>query len=445
MSSRRAAGSIDRLVRDRAVSKEARDWLIAAIDPFHDQELSVKGYPDLNISPSVVQLVKQSVTVSSPDSTPTANWNAHVFSLPIMDRVKVAPLTQLANTLSNQTGTTGILGTLSCTSSSSSANLPISTAEPLIDLSNYSASACRVIAMGYEIVNNTAEIYKQGQITAYRQPQTDGTSMATYQFTASTSPYAAIGAASLRTLSSPPATQAEAMLLSGSRQWAAAEGAYVPLTLSSSVLPVTDDATAGMIFDPDASFTSTTTLCSAWNNVISGSVCYTTVPTGPVVNFNTGGVFLTGLSPQTSFTVTLNAWIEVFPRTSDTALVVLASPSPRYDMVAQEIYSECLADMPVAVMVKENGLGDWFKNAVTKVSAWAGPALAAIPHPVAQGAAMALRGVNQMVERQPGYTAQAPPNSKLVSGCSEDEIAAIKALLREKRRAKKAKRAVKPQ
>jgi hypothetical protein len=164
---------------------------------------------------------------------------------------------------------------------------------------------------------------------------------------------------------------------------------------------------------------------------------------GPQQNQHTIGAFFTGLSNQSSLTVTLNCWIEYFPSPIDQSLVVLATPSPRYDLIAQEIYSEALADMPVGVMVKENGLGDWFKDTVAKVSSWAAPALSAVPHPLAQAAASAAKIAGNMARPN---SFMAPPNAKSVSQCSNEELlAALEQRDARKKAAKKTKKMTKRQ
>jgi len=71
---------------------------------------------------------------------------------------------------------------------------------------------------------------------------------------------------------------------------------------------------------------------------------------------------------------------------------VLAKPSCRADDAAIEMYSEVIRQMPVGVPQKMNGLGEWFSDAVSAASDFISPVLSAIPHPVAQGASMALKG-----------------------------------------------------
>jgi len=52
--------------------------------------------------------------------------------------------------------------------------------------------------------------------------------------------------------------------------------------------------------------------------------------------------------------------------------------------------------MPVGVPVSENGLGDWFADAVSTVADYVSPVLSAIPHPGTMAAGAALRAAGNI-------------------------------------------------
>jgi len=265
-------------------------------------------------------------------------------------------------------------------------------------------------------VNTTADLYKQGQCTAYRMPQPPAEGTDYILASGTSSPTGVTGSGSLYSLNVPPASTAQAFLLSGTRQWAAREGAYTIPTFSTSVLPPYGEPNTGFDFGVIKSPFVGASASSGFGDL----TLFT--QEAKHTNQNSTGVFLTGLSSSSTVTLTLNVYVEVFPSPYDTNLVVLAKPSPRYDLVAQEMYAECLADMPSSVMVKENGLGDWFKNAVSKVSQWASPVLSAIPHPLAQAAGAGLRAANGVLNprRNPAYRAVAPPSSLSVEELTQE-------------------------
>jgi len=407
MSTRKSDELVNRLVRDRILTAEGKEWLVCALDPFHDTQIKCCGYPDTNVSASVVQVVRQTAAVTAPTGV-TGTWDCNIFSLPIMDATPFDTATQSVsitgepqNELSAFHFTPGTLGPLNVASAASGTALPPLSATSLFDNSAYAGGAGRVIGTGFEITNTTAEIYKQGQAIAYRIPQPNDTSQ-TYILANSsvvTSPNIS-GAASLRTLNAPPQSAADAMLLAGSLQWAAAEGAYCVDTLTSPALPVVANNATGFIM-PDQPTAGTVLV----PHQLTTSLGNFALDSPQKMNeFNTTGVYLQGLSNQTSLQVTQITYIERFPAVSNVLeadLVVLAKPSPDYDLFAQELYSECLSNMPVAVMVKENSLGDWFKGAIQKVTSVVAPVLGLIPHPVAQGLSVAATGINRALNGKP--------------------------------------------
>jgi len=74
--------------------------------------------------------------------------------------------------------------------------------------------------------------------------------------------------------------------------------------------------------------------------------------------------------------------------------VVLARNSCRGDMIALDLYSEIVKEMPVGVPQRMNGMGEWFADAVSSAADFISPVLSAIPLPMAQtiGAGVKMAG-----------------------------------------------------
>jgi hypothetical protein len=399
MSVRRSEELLNNLVGSKVLTKEGKEWLIAAIDPFHDTEIKCSGYPDTNIGQSVVQCVKQTAVLTCP-STITGNWDCMIYSAPVWTDTPLNTATNPGGNILFQPPIP-ILSTLApinyCSAASGVDSFNAANSVNLFDLSAYDTGVSRVISQGFEVTNTTAEIYKQGQAIAFRVPQPVGVD-ADYTI-AGVLPGSMLGSGSLRTINSQPSSSEHAMLLSGSKQWAAAEGAYIPLVLNTPDVPAESSTASGIIFENNTAAGAGTVVCSLIANSVSTGLLYFATPQKHT-QFHTGGVLFQGLSNQSSLQVTYIAYIERFPSPENSLeadLVVLATPSPEYDIMALELYSQCISRMPVGVMVKENGLGDWFKGAVEKVTSIAAPVLGMIPHPAAQGLAIAARGVNQAV------------------------------------------------
>jgi hypothetical protein len=358
---RKIDSTLNALERNNMLTREGRAWLIAACDPFHDQDIAIAGYPDVLTAASVVQLVKQQVQITVPTSVASPNnWDCSIALFPqVTGNLVTIGTTIQPNGSFTGNGTTNTIsvGGLSWGAGPSGAALwpiagvgvPGTVQGGSLDAHGYVRGNGRLIGMGFELVNTTAELYKQGQLTAWRMPTTyteQNLSWTTtpQQFTATVTRF-------------PPGNIANAQLLFGSRSWAAAEGAYIVGRQNSTSNPP---------FLPSVKLLAYTSQ-DMQNNATD--TYYSPFPlNAPQINsdyyppFDTSGVHLTGLSYQTSLTVNVRWLFERIPSPLETDLVVLATPSSSYDALALELYTRCMQSMPAGVMLKENPLGEWFAN-----------------------------------------------------------------------------------
>jgi len=417
--SRKATSYLEALVQTKAISPKGKEWLVAAIDPFHDTDICCSGYPDMNNSASVVQLVKQTMTISCPAAITAGTWDCNIFCPPwptsqpmagsiIGDNIisqGVAPICSMGGVtaLTAQSGvSTGpfngaivnaaVMNMTNCTS----LGVPYT----------YFQGGARVIAQGFEVVNTTSALNQQGQVISYRQPQsfTNGTNYAIADPGFAT----LIGSGTYRNCQIWPGTPALAMLLPGSRQWHSKEGIYTVSTLNNTNMPCLGLDWTNPIIQNDDVDNAVDTICIVPQIVGVGLAAILESPAlMPLSNFNMNGAYFTGLSLQTTLQITYNCYVERFPGSQETDLVVLAQPSPQYDPLALELYSQALHDMPPGVMVKENGLGDWFMDVINKVSGFLSPILATNSNPIAKGVGALLPAVASSMS-----SFIAPPNTK---------------------------------
>lgn len=421
------------------VSQAGREWVTAAIDPYHDTALRICGYPDIEESPSISQVVKRTYTISKPTSAGSGNWDAHISSFPWLKAMDVNSFTETNNllvpTTTNITAGTGLGGLMVDTVPSTTPPTPTfqmvvagGSAPSWVSLDStdtqaFTVGVWRQIAHGFEVVNTTSELNIQGLVTSYAAPfpqRNTKSSSSVFAFVATTPPTIALGSLDVLNTSMCPTTPSAAMLLPGSRQWKAKEGAYIVPRLNNQDLAAGLDNTGIVVTsssDPVAPLF-----------VVGAGVTGVTVPPSLFVldnyvneasfitDFNWGGAYFTGLSSETTLTINEIRIFERFPSVqiaSDSQLVVLAQPSPKYDQQAMELYSVVSAMMPTGVPQKMNGIGEWFKEAVQEARNAIAPALAAIPHPLAQFAAGALRVGGSIADSynkpQPQPTALAVP------------------------------------
>lgn len=392
----------------KGLTSEGRDWFTLALDPFHDYQHPVAGYPDADSSHTVVSCFQYALDVSKPAGA-AGNWDAHVFSMPFVDG---CTLGQFGCTVANKTyaqnaGIQVPLGPISVFAADAGQPLwpttsvwaPTNFAYQTIDMTAQAgAGLSRVIGFGFEIVNTTAEIYKQGALTAYRMPQEPKMDVNIYYDVAGTT----VGQSYVYQYRALPSKSADAMLLGGTKQWAAADGAYVAVPLASVHNPLGTHVSIGQHYSQKADD-------AALDNVVASNAAFlSAVNVAPVMSaFNSveqkyipycsTGVFMTGLSPQSTFRVKVKVYVERAPTFAEPELAVLATPSAPYDAKVLQLYSACLSRLPVAVPVSMNAAGDWWKMVLNTVAAVAvpvgtilgGPAGAAIGGAVAAGASAA--------------------------------------------------------
>jgi hypothetical protein len=429
---------MDRIQEVTSLTPTGKEWLIAALDPFHDEELSVTGYPDINVAPSVVQLVKQTVQISCPAGITTGTWDLHVFNVPWWDS---QPMWSFGNNvfynlidmggfgpsvfnlggicaIAVPTGTATWTGTGAPTPSSS----VVISSNAVPDV--YFDGAARVIAAGFETLNTTAPLYKQGQVIVYRMPQPVPQSLA-YSLVDGSTTRTILGLGSYAEVRPPPATPANAQILTGSRTWDAEDGTYNVISFSNLNLPADSDSYCDpMIYNDRNQDTSTaysvtipipvsTTLPGAGNALYSPRL----TSLSPV---NTSGAYYTGLSLQSTITLSWNVYVERFPSTDELDLATLAKPSAPYDILAQMLYTHALRDMPAGVPQGANGLGDWFAGVASKVLSAVGGIASVIPHPIAKGIGMGASAAGSVMD-----AFVAPPNSRaVVRGTKSEKKAA---------------------
>lgn len=358
-------------------TKHGRDWLTAALDPFHDGQLELAGLPDVNGSNSFVTCLKSSQVFSAPAGT-TGDWSMHVFVSPVTSLASYCSYTvqsvsqafpgapfQYTFQLSGA-GTQGSVGPINVTTynvASAGGNyLPFGGGgtQPLTNFpfGENSGTPCRLIAAGFEVTDVTPVLYQQGTATAYRFPYTKAEFADRVTFSNNGAP--AITEDTLaQQVQSNCATSATAMAIPDSIQYAARFGAYYVAKFGS--------------FDAIHPYTSVN------NNTyyqIANNSQYAPVVGSAIIALQgmtpnrlcNGGVFFEGLNfANGALRVTTRLYYEYFPSVTTDPLLTLSTPSADYDSCALQMYSESIKHLPVCVKVGENSAGEWFKRVAKAV------------------------------------------------------------------------------
>jgi len=449
----KAEKMLDRIMNYTGIDPMSRGALLNAVDPFHDHPVRSNGFPDNMSAPSVPECYKTSITVSAPTGV-TGNWDMNAVIFPdLSPQLLTAWIQPTATTnLSNQCNTW--INTKNITSA---ANFPADLASQggaggltvyagasgtFMNPQNMTAQLdvlptrakfgpSRVYGIGVEFINNTAPLYQQGTVTVWRQPACDPRSATTFSYTATDTagslPQYYYGAASTVICANPPTSVAEALVLQGSRQWHAKEGAMIVSTMNGDEVPVINGQTAltGYSEALDTVTAINTAVPVALGGVFAASTNSSTAAMGfprtYLTPFNMSGAFFTGLSNSTTITINVRIFAEIFPSDLQNPLTPLAQPSCPYDERAIRLYSEIAKALPPGVMLCENGFGDFFSDIISKVSNFVSPIAGVvskiagvIPHPAAQAVARIAGTVGGVADQFRGGNGQMTPSSEQV-------------------------------
>lgn len=389
----RAEQKIKRVCDELGISEAGHFWLDHAVDPFKDLPRAHSGYPDKCSEPSIVEVVKKTVTVSSGLG---AIWDMMFF----LDNVNQIVNLRQTSISSGEFLTTGQgvtdfkRGGLIVRKAASGASLDITTTDnnSCIDIDPllYTNEECRVISIGIEAHDTTQELKKQGTVVVFKVDQPPDTPDVRTAILDST-PTACIPiAVQAQKLVTPPALLSDALDLVGSRQWDAQEGCYIVPTQASDVnLPQGIKKLAPFATENALTYFPQLSTAGAANRItLTGDA------TTPSV-WSMSGAFFSGLDPAATITINFNYIVERFPNRSS-SIKRLCYPSPPYDPKAMELYSRVAREMPVGVPVGENGIGDWLAG----IANLAAGALSLIPHPIpkAIGAGITALGNNKQVQ-----------------------------------------------
>lgn len=395
------------LVDNKKISPDGREWLTLALDPFHDYNRQVAGYPDADASQTVVSCYQYQTEVTTLGA---GNWDCHIYNgcVSKADDLSVLNLAgwkgqQEPNPVQQTMWKHGplVIEKLATSGGNFSPQIPVGPAPnvttlPALDNTDLCAGITRIIGMGFEIHNTTADMYKQGTITCYRMPQMGSQFQMRGLNSATTVVTPIVG--EMRRLR--PSTVANANLLKGTRTWNAAEGAYCTVLQNSVHNPLAQLSSGQVLYTSDPNpGADTTVLASQWD-LTGAAAAYpnctsSTFDPNQLIPFDTTGVFLTGLSKETTLTVKLKVYVERAPTWSEPNLAVLASPSAAYDVRALELYAYAVNRLPPGVKVSENGFGDWWR-AVLSIIKNAAPAVGLALNSVVPGAGIVGMGVGRM-------------------------------------------------
>lgn len=224
----------------------------------------------------------------------------------------------------------------------------------------------RLVGCGLEAINTTAELYRSGSVLGYRVVGNSREAEGIMFYPPLPGSQVIQGTRNLVWVPTPPLNTSTAMLIPGTRQWGAEEGAYLPVAFQGDNPPVQPSAN-GIFFDP----LGTETLVGAAPQSDVMSIPWGQL--GPLLKIaptSNSGIMFSGLDEHSTIQLQTVWYYEYFP-SQNSDLITLARPSCQYDPKALELYTEVLTRLPIVVPASWNASGDWFWDVVTAVKDYA--------------------------------------------------------------------------
>jgi len=448
---------LEKLKNAIGMTDDGKEWVKICLDPYHDTPTFCRGYPDTTTGNSIVQCYKASSSVSCSSSITTGTWDC-AFSLdpsPQIFSVATSSFIGSAGSIlavkDDQTSGVAWGGLQYDIYPTGTIYSPLASygGGGLALPSTFTSGDYRIIGYGFEVINTTAELYKGGTVTVYRQSTPRTETACTLPITSggiSGSTTYGYGFTSVIPIPAPPSSIAAAMQLAGTLQWGAEKGVYVAATMNSTDNPVNSQFTPNPVyyypsavvsagasnFAPIFARGQTGTPGGPFAVSSGGSAQAVTVLQPPVIdmsNFNACGAIFSGLTLQTTLTVNIRVYLERFPDVTQTDLVLLATPSPQYDPRALEFYSHAIREMPVGVPQGMNSLGSWFRGAIQTARDYVAPVLSVFGGPGGKlaGKAMYMAGAaadasEAKESRQGGDGYGAGASRNLMKGLHENAL-----------------------
>lgn len=512
MTAVRSKDPMHGLCSSRQITDEGCDWLKFALDPFHDLQLdSLRGYPDVNTEPTVIVKVRQAIEISAPEGLnapgdPPRNWDCHVALSPIdwakpngflseagsgtngynaMARVfpqgagvgRPAGWVEYVGDVAGGSAGRGVCGRLDGLVINSvpagaadggdmtftPGHMPNTAAggyavqnitlDNYLDFDETDLGVYRLVYSGFEVVNTTAQIYKQGAATVYEYGHSFEPGQAAGQWGEDkdgpdTTPVAqSIATNQFRC---PPNTIAEAKIMPGAHTWAAQDGCYCTskflgenpfqaatnrnyiIQQNNGTAPKLSGYGQSQTEYTNGSFVSPGLIGPIHSNITGGNnpgfggkVGATAAPATHFSRMSTSGCYFTGLSPQTTLFITWRVGIERLPAANKPTFLALAQPSATFDPNALLLYNLIANHLPPGCPQGWNDLGKWF-NTIASIAKRVIPGafplvstaqmilngMGAVKQ--AQGLPNAIRGAQQVYQLVKGNSTQRAPAARVI-------------------------------
>lgn len=385
-------GKLRQAIAQSGVKPSSQPWLVKALDPFHNNPIRPDGLPDHFDGKTIVREVTRTVTVTRPGFAGTT-WNLRVDMFPLLKQESVTgaiadyvghfltenPLNTIISPVNiyllDQNEVAYPSGTNLNMTTTGTRVLQALNPSNEIDVN---AASHRVLAAGFQVVNDTQAQFLQGTCRVYRAPEYD-------HLHDESGPYFernggltindfAVNEFKFATL--PPSSIGEIDDLPQHKTWPAHEGCYCVQRLNHSKIqnfssiastkPTIWTNSSATFPDPAVAVSSKrykgfTRWSATAQDQLDGDI---STILGLHTSGDVVGAYFTNLSNESTFTITAKWLIETVPD-ANTDLWYTASMTAQHDLRALELYSATVDYLPAGVYVRYNPFGEWFKDAMS--------------------------------------------------------------------------------
>lgn len=358
--SKRGRSLLQRMEDRKLATPDAIHSMLNLVDPFPDTSFVPRGWPSNGASNSVKLTDNVEYTVGAPPGlAPGATWDLHVCNLPF-----------------GQASLAGTGGTYSMPASGVLTTVPNPRAAATFSILTYPSGAAqdvftppiatttrtqwssdtildgepfRITAMGAELINTSAELYRGGMGYAYRLPN-------------DVEPVVHYTNAAVQTLkqqammSKPPTSQLDVTNFPNTTKLTAESGVVFINTPVDSLNKIVRPSPSTVFFNDWAS-----TGGALNTSVYTEGLC-------PPSNWNVAGSFITGLAQGASITIRIRVAYELFPGWKNRTLAAMCTAPVPHSPQLEEILDRVLAEMPAGFDYRENPFGEWFDSVLGAIA-----------------------------------------------------------------------------
>jgi len=354
------------------MSKDGQDWLVSAVDPYHDFERSIEGAPDHLVSKSFTRRFNQALTVGANADDDNiyidffgfhgvagnwCPWGVDHVPDAIDAGIPVHPIHIYRS--ANASATIGsIIGATATTLGG-------------FDTTQSPDVPSRIVSMGLEITDVTPSLYRKG--TIYCTHVNGEVEDCNYQVSINDTLFFTAPNFTKPCL---PSTTEQIAQLPGAYVGKLADGIYTQARLCEFQPPRrqrTTHATGGMVGSQNKSQVimyaqPTAPRTSAWQPTVDPSLPLQVSnvigrTAAPDSGFQPFRIVCAGMAAETTLQVTVKITVEYFPVPTHLFECGLATFSPAYDPLAIAAYHAIISQLPYAVPVGFNSAGEFWRMA----------------------------------------------------------------------------------